>query len=146
MTTSGNDKTAALGQEALDAVADELRASFRRDEAKPAYLGDRMLPADMERKITEIERSVQTRDLGVSAVESALIPELTDTPREERTVAQIADMIRDELGAPQLDLDIRDTETEGWQVRTNQPNLSKPNIFDIMKVANRLQQRYVLQR
>jgi hypothetical protein len=61
-------------------LAQQLRATYQVMAAKPAYLGDPVLPPEFDRHLTELDLRERTalrekaHNLGVEAVEAALEP------------------------------------------------------------------------
>jgi len=68
-------------------LGDELRAAYNALAPKPAYLGDRTLPAEFEHQLLRIEATIEVREKGIEAIREALaIPEAdsNEAPDRER--------------------------------------------------------------
>lgn len=69
-----DDRTGDVGlpRPVLEGLGRELRRIHQHDAPKPAYLGDRALPPDLEHRLVELESAVEIREKGVDAVGKAL--------------------------------------------------------------------------
>lgn len=57
-------------------LGDELRAAYNALAPKPAYLGDRTLPAEFEHQLLRMEATIEVREKGIEAIREALaVPE-----------------------------------------------------------------------
>ena len=71
----------ALDDQIQHHLGDELRAAYNALSPKPAYLGDRALPAEFEHQLLRMEATLEVREKGVEAVREALaIPEPDKDP------------------------------------------------------------------
>jgi len=62
----------SLDEDIQHHLGDELRAAYNALAPKPAYLGDRGLPAEFEHQLLRIEATLEVREKGVEAVREAL--------------------------------------------------------------------------
>jgi hypothetical protein len=68
---SGPEKP-ALDDQIQHHLGDELRAAYNALAPKPAYLGDRALPAEFEHQLLRMEATLEVREKGIDAVREAL--------------------------------------------------------------------------
>jgi hypothetical protein len=64
--TTGLDKTIQ------ELIGQKLRSEYNAIADKPAYLGDPMLPPEMEDQITKLGITIRAHETGIEAVEEAL--------------------------------------------------------------------------
>lgn len=72
MNPAGGKLDVGLPKPVLEGLGRELRRIHDQDAPKPAYLGDRALPPDIEHQLVELESAVEIREKGVDAVGKAL--------------------------------------------------------------------------
>jgi hypothetical protein len=68
----GRNTRAKLDDATLAHLGVELRSFYRATADKPAYLGDRALPPDLENKLVHVETAIEVHEKGVEAVREAL--------------------------------------------------------------------------
>jgi hypothetical protein len=71
--TAGTQKRpSALDRATLAHLGQELRAFYRVVADKPAYLGDRAFPPEVENKLVRMEAAMEVHEKGLDAVREAL--------------------------------------------------------------------------
>jgi hypothetical protein len=76
-TSPGLDKTIQ------QSIGQKLRSAYNQIADKPAYLGDPVLPPEMEDQITRLGTKIRANEQGIAAVADALSADVpSETPPE----------------------------------------------------------------